>query len=41
MLMGLETPPGTKARDTLTVYAIDDEVNALDTITRVPHAQGG
>ena len=37
VLMGLETPPGTKARDTLTVYAIDDEGNALDTIARVPH----
>ena len=29
MLMGLDTPPGTKERDTLTVYAIDDEGNAL------------
>ena len=37
VLMGLETPPGTKARDTLTVYAIDDEGNALDTIAHVPH----
>ena len=37
VLMGLETPPGTKERDTLTVYAIDDEGNALDTVARVPH----
>ncbi len=38
VLMGLETPPGTRARDTLTVFAMDDEGNALDTIARVPHA---
>ena len=37
VLMGIDTPPGTMERDTLTVYAIDDEGNALDTIARVPH----
>ncbi len=37
VLMGIDTPPGTKARDTLTVYGMDDEGNALDTIARVPH----
>ena len=34
VLMGIDTPPGTMERDTLTVYAIDDEGNALDTIAR-------
>lgn len=37
VLMGIDTPPGTKARDTLTVYGMDDEGDALDTIARVPH----
>ena len=37
VLMGLKTPPGTKERDTLTVFSIDDEGNALNTIARVPH----
>ena len=38
VLLVVETPPGTKERDTLTVFSIDDEGNALDTIARVPHA---
>ena len=37
VLMGIDTPPGTKERNTLTVYAMDDEGNALDTIASVPH----
>ena len=35
--MGVDTPPGTKARDSLTVYAIDEEGNAHNAIARVPH----
>ena len=38
VLLVPETPPGTKARDTLTVLAIADEGHVLDTIARVPHA---
>ena len=37
VLMGVDTPPGTKARDSLTVYAIDEEGNAHNAIARVPH----
>lgn len=37
VLMGLETPPGTKARDTLVVWAIDAAGNSLGTVARVPH----
>ena len=37
VLMGVNPPPGTKARDTLIVYAIDEEGNAHNTIARVPH----
>ncbi len=37
VLMRMDTPPGTKERDTLTVYAMDEGGNALDTIARVPH----
>ena len=37
VLMGVDTPPGTKARDSLTVYAIDEEGIAHNVIARVPH----
>ncbi|MCY3611858.1 MAG: hypothetical protein OXH51_10020, partial [Gemmatimonadetes bacterium] len=38
VLLVPETPPGTKERDTLTVFEIDDEGAANDTIARVPYA---
>ena len=38
LLLVPETPAGTKARDTLTAFAITDEGRVLDTVARVPHA---
>ena len=38
VLLVPETPPGTKERDTLTVFEMDDEGTALDTLARVPYA---
>jgi len=37
LLLVPETPPGTKARDTLTVLEITDEGHISDTVARVPH----
>ena len=36
-LMGLETPPGTKARDTVAVLEVTPEGGASNTVARVPH----
>ena len=36
-LMGLETPPGTKARDTVAVLELTPEGGASNTVARVPH----
>ena len=36
-LMGLETPPGTKARDTVAVLEVTPAGGASNTVARVPH----
>ena len=36
-LMGLETPPGTKARDTVAVLELTPQGGASNTVARVPH----
>ena len=35
--MGLATPPGTKARDTVAVLEVTPEGAASNTVARVPH----
>lgn len=36
-LMGIDTPPGTKARDTVVVRELTRDGRVMNTITRVPH----